>query len=98
MKITVATMDRAIQAAIDKPVSRATLHQQDRAIYLRGLQDAANVEDPQRDNARKNGIIREYPAQKILLLTSNAWDAGHDAHSDAIRETAKRLRREIKSK
>jgi hypothetical protein len=53
------------------------------------------VEDPQRDNARKNGIIREYPAQKILLLTSNAWDAGHDAHSDAIRETAKRLLKEI---
>ena len=36
MKITVATMDRAIRAAIwDDPALR------DRAIYLRGLEDAA---------------------------------------------------------
>ena len=90
MKITVATMDRAIQAAIDKPVSRAPLHQQDRSIYLRGFADAAKVEDPQRDNVRKNGIT------EVLLLTSNAWDNGHDAHAAAIREAVKRLRKEVK--
>ena len=99
MNITAAAMDQAIWAArLGVGLDCYDPALRDRAIYLRGLQDAANVEDPQRDNARKNGIIREYPAQKILLLTSNAWDAGHDAHSDAIRETAKRLRREIKSK
>ena len=38
MKITVATMDRAIRAAIwDDPALR------DRAIYLRALEDAAKV-------------------------------------------------------
>jgi hypothetical protein len=78
MKITVATMDRAIQAAIDKPVSRATLHQQDRAIYLRGLADAEKVKAA----SYTEGMPMEY-AQ------------GHDAHAAAIRETAKRLLKEI---
>ena len=80
MKITVATMDRAIQAAIDKPVSRATLHQQDRAIYLRGLEDAAKVKH----------------IQYALIETPSDWIRGHDAHAYAIREAVKRLRKEIK--
>ena len=86
MKITVATMDRAIQAAIDKLVSRATLHQQDRAIYLRGLEDAAKVEDES-----YHAIVdrEERPYQ-------GCFDAGHSAKTRAIREAAERLRKEIK--
>jgi hypothetical protein len=92
MKITVATMDRAISLAMAE-TSRAAVWNdralRNRAIYLRGLEDAAKVEDPQRDEDRKKGIT------KVLLHTTNAWDNGHDAHADAIRETAKRLLKEI---
>jgi hypothetical protein len=81
MKITVATMDRAIRAAIwVDPTLR------DRAIYLRGLEDAAKVEDE-----TYHAIVdrEERPYQDY-------FDAGHSAKTRAIRETAKRLRREIK--
>ena len=84
MKITVATMDRAIQAAIDKPVSRATLHQQDRAIYLRGLEDAEKVRD---DSYSCGGETGDDPS---------TFRRGHDAHGEACAKLAKRLRKEIK--
>jgi hypothetical protein len=72
MRITVATMDRAIWAArLGVGLDCYDPALRDRAIYLRGLADAA----------------------KVLCL----WD-GCSSRSlrDAIRETAKRLRKEIK--
>ena len=86
MKITVATMDRAIQAAIAE-TSRAAVWNdldeyralRDRSIYLRGLADAEKVKAA----SYTEGMPMEY-AQ------------GHDAHAAAIRKTAKRLRKEIK--
>jgi hypothetical protein len=87
MKITVATMDRAIWAArlgvgldCHDPALR------DRAIYLRGLEDAAKVED----ESYHAIVDREEQSYQ------SCFDAGHSAKTRAIRETAKRLRKEIK--
>ena len=96
MKITVATMDRAIrkiefdldvdyryeQGACEGQVLEAI-----RQGYLRGFADAAKVEDPHRDKDRKNGIT------KVLPHTTNAWDNGHDAHAAAIRTLIRAIKK-----
>jgi hypothetical protein len=95
MRITVATMDRAIQAAIAE-TSRAAVWNdldeyralRDRSIYLRGLADAAKVKAA--DYAKWGQPKNDLSWMSIDRI------AGHDAHAAAIRETAKRLRREIK--
>jgi len=91
MKITVATMDRAIQAAIAE-TSRAAVWNdldeyralRDRAIYLRGLADAEKVRD---DSYSCGGETGDDPS---------TFRRGHDAHGEACAKLAKRLRKELK--
>jgi len=79
MKITVATMDRAIRAAIWDDLAV-----RDRAIYLRGLEDAEKVRD---DSYSCGGETGDDPS---------TFRRGHDAHGEACAKLAKRLRKEIK--
>ena len=89
MKITVATMNRAIrkieldldvdyyqQGACEEQVLEAI-----RQGYLQGLEDAAKV---------ATGPRKVEPISPF----AEGYDVGHDAHVVAIRETAKRLRKE----
>ena len=78
MKITVATMDRAIRAAIWDDLAV-----RDRAIYLRGLEDAEKVRD---DSYSCGGETGDDPS---------TFRRGHDAHGEACAKLAKRLRKEV---
>ena len=89
MKITVATMDRAIWAArLGVGLDCYAPALRDRAIYLRGLADAEKVKAA--DYAKWGQPKNDLSWMSIDRI------AGHDAHAAAIRETAKRLRRQIK--
>ena len=83
MKITVATMDRAIWAArLGVGLGSDNWAARDRAIYLRALEDAAKVKH------------FGYPSHFGELRTS--WDVGHEAHAEAIKHLVRALRKEIK--
>jgi len=85
MKITVATMDRAIRAAVESLGSdwdESALR--NRVIYLRGLEDAAKVEASEYANWLPARWCKEQP--KAI---------GHDAHVEAIRDLVRAIRKEM---
>ena len=85
MKITVETMDRAIgETRWRLGLDCHDLAVRDRAIYLRGLEDAEKVRD---DSYSCGGETGDDPS---------TFRRGHDAHGEACAKLAKRLRKEIK--
>jgi len=89
MRITVATMDRAIWAArLGVGLDCYDPALRDRAIYLRGLADAEKVKAA--DYAKWGQPKNDLSWMSIDRI------AGHDAHGEACAKLAKRLRREIK--
>ena len=83
MKITVATMDRAIWAVrLGVGLGSDNWAARDRAIYLRALEDAAKV---------ATGPRKVEPISPF----AEGYDVGHDAHVEAIRDLVRAIRKEM---